>query len=632
MGLQEVISLVETNSFCNLKEVRDTFLKVAHNILNHPDRPEYRILKKANLSVVKKILALKGGREMLLVMGFSEDANNFKFPYGEPYISQLKKISGELCTWEPVPRKSREAIEENPGPSTLTVNPHDDIMVKPIVLESVVQKYSNPFLRRITETFHIAQVYSNRLLKENARDRIPVEMLEKNAQKKMRSIQLQIKKEGKTADVDVSMQELLLVELLNWFKEEFFTWVDCPECEKCGEETVFHHMNTDRELMIYTKRIEMYKCTSCYQFTAFPRYNDLNILLETRKGRCGEWANVFTLLCHAMDWDARYVLDETDHVWTEVWSPFQKRWLHCDPCDNVCDSPLMYEHGWKKKLSYVMAYSPEELQDVTWRYSSNHKELLKRRKLCTEAELIAAILELRGKRWESLTVPRKEYLTKRTVEELVQLMQERHPKDEEMRGRTSGSINWRVARGETTEVEWMPSTFGLYESQLVNLKYGIKYSCALDRYECKGHNSLTIERWYNCVMEMSNMMRKVEHDWKQVYLCRTEGFEGVGRITWKVMLKDTQKRILSVYLKMERKTFENGEVSITLSSDDKTHPEILLPPENYLKTTNFRGAKFIIIEAMLKGGKGKEAWQHAQLFRQSVDSDDYPFELDLTFE
>lgn len=62
----------------------------------------------------------------------------------------------------------------------------------------------------------------------------------------------------------------------------------------------------------------MHKCDACQTYTSFPRYSDLNVLLETRKGRCGEWGNTFTLICTAMGWDSRLVVDETDHLWTEV--------------------------------------------------------------------------------------------------------------------------------------------------------------------------------------------------------------------------------------------------------------------------------------------------------------------------
>jgi peptide-N4-(N-acetyl-beta-glucosaminyl)asparagine amidase len=50
----------------------------------------------------------------------------------------------------------------------------------------------------------------------------------------------------------------------------------------------------------------------------FPRYTHPKPLLILRRGRCGEWANVFTLLCRSLGYDARLVCDMTDHVWTEV--------------------------------------------------------------------------------------------------------------------------------------------------------------------------------------------------------------------------------------------------------------------------------------------------------------------------
>lgn len=109
----------------------------------------------------------------------------------------------------------------------------------------------------------------------------------------------------------------------------------------------------------------------------------------------------------------------------QVYSFAQNRWLHCDPCENVCDTPLMYENGWGKLLTYVIAYSHDEVQDVTWRYSSNHQELLSRRNLCSEAELIDAVIKLRNKRQEGFSALRKQYLTRRIVTELTEMMVEK---------------------------------------------------------------------------------------------------------------------------------------------------------------------------------------------------------------
>lgn len=58
-------------------------------------------------------------------------------------------------------------------------------------------------------------------------------------------------------DMDISVQDLLLVELLEWFKSDFFTWVDSPDCEKCGEKTFMSHMSSDEKLLVYTNRVEV---------------------------------------------------------------------------------------------------------------------------------------------------------------------------------------------------------------------------------------------------------------------------------------------------------------------------------------------------------------------------------------
>lgn len=112
----------------------------------------------------------------------------------------------------------------------------------------------------------------------------------------------------------------------------------------------------------------------------------------------------------------------------KVYLPCAKKWIHCDPCENVIDAPLMYEAGWGKKLSYIIAYSKDEVQDVTWKYSSNHKEVLLRRNMCTENELVTTLMAMREKRWETLSPQRKKYVSRRICVELVNMMEERYKK------------------------------------------------------------------------------------------------------------------------------------------------------------------------------------------------------------
>lgn len=76
-------------------------------------------------------------------------------------------------------------------------------------------------------------------------------------------------------------------------------------------------------------------------------------------------------------------------------------------------------------MVYIMAYSKDDIQDVTWRYSCNHKDVLSRRKQCKEKELIDTMIKLRDKRWATLSVERVNYVRKRLCIELVELMNEK---------------------------------------------------------------------------------------------------------------------------------------------------------------------------------------------------------------
>ena len=126
--------------------------------------------------------------------------------------------------------------------------------------------------------------------------------------------------------------------LLHWFKHDFFSWVDKPDCEVTGGPTQMCGMGTPtaEEQAGGASRVELYRGPGGH-ITRFPRYNDPSVLLRTRRGRCGEWANCFCLVARAVGFEARWVLDVTDHVWAEVYSHRQRRWLHADPCECSCD-------------------------------------------------------------------------------------------------------------------------------------------------------------------------------------------------------------------------------------------------------------------------------------------------------
>jgi len=114
-----------------------------------------------------------------------------------------------------------------------------------------------------------------------------------------------------------------------------------------------------------------------------------------------------------LGFDTRHVLDWTDHVWVEVYSEAEARWLHADPCEDVLDKPLVYEIGWGKKLTYVIAASKDEVQDVSWRYSVDHDALKQRRTHVREAWLTSSLLKLTDECQKNYSDESKKRLTER---------------------------------------------------------------------------------------------------------------------------------------------------------------------------------------------------------------------------
>ena len=389
------------------------------------------------------------------------------------------------------------------------------------------------FLRRIQSTMSHVMLYEDPNLQHKARTTIPIAMLKQKAEER-----LNYPPSGGRNVNETNLDDCLLLELLDWFKKSFFQWVDSPPCDTCGGRT--RHAGsttpTPAEEVWGGSRVETHQCDTCGVPTRFPRYNHPGKLLETRRGRCGEWANCFTLCCRALGFEARYVLDWTDHVWTEVYSVAQRRWLHCDPCENVCDKPLLYEKGWGKKLTYILAFSKDEVQDVTWRYSVKHRELLARRSECRETWLVGVVHNIFKRKLQAMPEPRRQEMLQRLVVELVEFVTIKTEASESLPGRTTGSVAWRLGRGELGRSAAAQSSqrqyvFHLLEEEKHSEVVHIKYSCARDVYIRASSHDVSTGKWHSCASSL-NVFRKEESDWKMAYLARNEGADS-GEICWK---------------------------------------------------------------------------------------------------
>lgn len=330
-------------------------------------------------------------------------------------------------------------------------------------------------------------------------------------------------------DNNDDFRESLLPLVADWFSEDFFTWYDQPECQECPNSPEMNQIVRRRRGDIM---VEYYQCpnyANCKQASEFARHNDPGILLETRTGRCGEWANCFYLILRSLDFDARLVVDFTDHVWCEVWSERRQCWLHVNPGEGAIDQPLMYEAGWKKNLTYCIAFSPFEVQDVTWRYVIDLKQTCSRRNLCDEDWLARYLVICTEKLICGCSETFKDMIRKRKLLELLSFI--RTPENyirkvtaDDLVQRKTGSLAWRVARGEFSTQMSCHNIVAIktIDTNLIRHSkstiYTMRYNCCKDVYTCTYNQSTTKPSWLSLVYEAKNVARKFEKDWKIAYI------------------------------------------------------------------------------------------------------------------
>lgn len=140
-----------------------------------------------------------------------------------------------------------------------------------------------------------------------------------------------------------------------------------------------------------------------------------------------------------------------DHVWTEIYSEEQRRWLHIDPSEGAWDQPLIYQDGWGKKQSYVIGFSIDGAKDVTRRYVRK-PDMVNPRKQIDEPSLRKTMKAITYARREHYPPEKRKELEQEDLEEEKELDSYGEVKasrtDPSVGPRTSGAGAWTAARGE----------------------------------------------------------------------------------------------------------------------------------------------------------------------------------------
>jgi hypothetical protein len=171
---------------------------------------------------------------------------------------------------------------------------------------------------------------------------------------------------------------LILKEFSLWFKEEFPYYYN--KCFNCSEAGTFLGIcsSSDFERSFKSNVTEMYCCPKCLNVYRFPRFNNMLKVLETRRGRCGEYSILFQRMLRLLGYQTRWIADWTGHVWVEalISSPRTlescgglDQWIHVDPCEAAINEPLIYQ-GWGKNLTYIVAISDPFLDVETFEIAS----------------------------------------------------------------------------------------------------------------------------------------------------------------------------------------------------------------------------------------------------------------------
>ena len=175
------------------------------------------------------------------------------------------------------------------------------------------------------------------------------------------------------------MEGDMIPSIFKWFKS-FMTWTPNQiPCDVCNDSNLVQ-VKIQKGNTWQVRKTEVHTCTKCGAEKIIPRYSDVLKIAETRYGRCGEWSILFGAVLNSVSIKSRIAYDYLDHCWNEIL--VDGKWFHADSTFEYpysFDNPHYYEKNWKKQYVYVIAFSQDEIEDVTNRYTEQLDVVLSRR-------------------------------------------------------------------------------------------------------------------------------------------------------------------------------------------------------------------------------------------------------------
>eukprot|EP01083_Nonionella_stella_P073019 197150_1 len=187
------------------------------------------------------------------------------------------------------------------------------------------------------------------------------------------------------------LDDAFLVELGHWFNNDFFTWykpkcVDNNCCDK-NSKMEYIDMVQDNDMKQQfedtVSRVHIYQCSKCKKYEYFERFYVCEPLIKNnkyRRGFCGDHCEAFAAIVDALDYKWRFALDDTDHIWLEIYSNHREKWCCFEPSPESNCKRYDYNKFSTRESRYIFAIDgANPFEDVTEIYQTDQKVLQKRR-------------------------------------------------------------------------------------------------------------------------------------------------------------------------------------------------------------------------------------------------------------